>query len=190
VPDRAGVQELNQRIQRPYTTIEPEKGAAYAHSAEVDVAHAQLSLVPASGPDDWCTVGEASGDPVRQVVFGGASIEDIRAAGEIIKQRRLAPKLRCELVPDTRSTYELALDEDWIGHLIDAGVSVHPPGTPMDSLAGPGALLTTLSAPNGCLRTGVIEAAIAACAGAIIHPERLDAMPQRDSKLSGRRKPV
>lgn len=190
VPDRAGVQELNRHIKRPYATVEPEKAAGYAHSADVDVAHAQLSLVPAGGPDEWRTAGEASGDPVKHVVLSGLSLTGIRVAGEIIKQRRLNPGVRCELVPASRADYARAVEEDWIGHLLDADVKVHPPGTRVGSLAREGSLLTSLVAPRGCARTGVVEAATAACAGAIIHPERLDALPQRDSKLSGRRKPV
>jgi 3-isopropylmalate/(R)-2-methylmalate dehydratase large subunit len=189
LPDREGVAELNKRIARPYTTLEPEKDAAYTHTAQLDLGHAQLTVVPVSA-DAWRTAGEMSGEPVRRVVIGGQAscgIDAVRQAVEIIKLRRLSPAIECHLIPDTREVYRAAAREDLLGQLIDAGVRVHAPGTPPERLAGDGALLTTLTAPTGCPRAGVTVAATAACAGAIIHPERLDAGPQRDSKLSGRR---
>lgn len=190
VPDREGVQELNRRIQRPYTTIEPEKGAGYVYSAEFDVARAQLSLLPAGGFDDWRTVGESAGDAVTHVILGGQGslgIEDIRQAVEIIKQRRLNANVRCDVIPNSREVYRRALEEDCIEHLLDAGARLHPPGTSPASLAENGALVTCVTTPPGCVRGSVVTGATAACAGAVIHPERLDAQPQRDSKLSSRR---
>ncbi|MCA8911681.1 MAG: hypothetical protein KDB82_08240, partial [Planctomycetes bacterium] len=98
LPDRAGVAELNQRIVRPYTTVEPEKDAGYAHRAAFDLSHAQLSVAPPGGIDGWQTVGEASGEPVARVVIGGGgscALDDLRVAVDIIKLRRLNPKVRC-----------------------------------------------------------------------------------------------
>lgn len=189
LPDREGVAELNKRIARPYTTIEPEKDAGYAHTAQLDLGHAQLTVVPDSA-DDWQTIGELSGESVSRVVIGGrgsCGIEAMRKAVDIVKLRRLNPNVEYHLVPDTREIYRTAVREDLISQLVDSGVKVHAPGTPPERLAGEGALLTTVTAPESSRRAGVVVAATAACAAAIIHPERLDAAPQRDSKLSGRR---
>ncbi|MCA8916343.1 MAG: hypothetical protein KDB90_13115 [Planctomycetes bacterium] len=192
--DRPGVAELNKRISRPYTTIEPEKEAAYSHRAAIDLAHAQISVVPPEGPDQWRTIGESSGEPVCRVVIGGQSScghEALKVAAEIIKLRRKSPQVECAIVPDSREVYEAALGHDLIGQLIEGGVQVYPPGTSTGALCGDGALVTTVTAPGNCWRAGVVAAATAACSGAIVHPERLDQQPQRDSKLSGRRpKPI
>lgn len=191
VPDRGAVTELNRVLQRPYTTLEPEKGANYAHRAEVALSNAQMSVIPPDGADAWRTIGEVSGEPVDCVVIGGessGSINALRTAAEIIRQRKLG-HARCAVIPDTRAVYGQALDEGVIQHLVDAGIEVHAPGTQAGSLplAGQRALFTTVTAPAGAWRSGIIAAATAACAGAIIHPDRLDAQPQRDSKLSARR---
>lgn len=189
LPDREAVAELNKRIARPYTTIEPEKDATYAHTAQLDLGHAQLTVL-ADSADTWQTIGELSGEPVKRVVIGGrgsCGIDAMRKAVDIIKLRRLNPNVECHLVPDTRDVYRAAVREDLVSQLVDSGMNVHAPGTPPERLAGEGALLTTVTAPRGCRRASVIVAATAACAAAIIHPERLDAAPQRDSKLSGRR---
>lgn len=190
LPDRSGVAELNQRIVRPYTTVESEKEAAYAHRAVLDLAHAQLSVVPPGNVDGWQTVGEVSGEPVSHVVIGGqgsCGLEDIRLACEIIKLRRLNPRVRCEVIPNSREVYAGALKADLISQLIDAGVDVLSPGTDASHLDERKALVTSVTAPDGCWRAGITVAATAACAASIVHPERLDSQPQRDSKLSGRR---
>jgi hypothetical protein len=80
------------------------------------------------------------------------------------------------------------LSQDVIGPLVEAGVEVYPPGTSIESvLHGEPAVVTSVAAPAGCWRTGIVMAATAACTGAITHPDRLDAAVQRDSKLSGRK---
>jgi 3-isopropylmalate/(R)-2-methylmalate dehydratase large subunit len=187
LPDRAAVAELNKRIARPYTTIEPEKDAAYQHRASLDISHAQLSVIPPEGVEKWRTVGEASGEPVSRVVISGGPAA-LQQALEIIKLRRKNPQVECFVVPDTREVYQRALEQDVIGQLIELGARVHSPGTPaVRLLQGRPGLVTGVVAPAGCWRAGVVAAATAACAGAIVHPERLDAQPQRDSKLSGRR---
>jgi 3-isopropylmalate/(R)-2-methylmalate dehydratase large subunit len=187
LPDQASVAELNKRCARPYTTHQPEKDAAYAHRAQLDLANAQLSVVPPDGPDSWRTAGEFSGQPVSAVVISGG-FEDLETAGDIIKLRHRNPQVRCCAVPDSRETYRKALESDLIAALIEAGVEVHPPGTSADAiLRGEPGLVTGLVAPPGCWRAGVVTAATAACAGAIVHPDRLDNQPQRDSKLSGRK---
>ena len=191
LPDRSGVAELNQRIVRPYTTVEPEKEATYAHRAALDLAHTQLSVVPPGNVDGWQTVGEVSGEPVLHVIIGGegsCGLEDMRLACEIIKLRRLNPRVRCDVIPNSREVYAQALKADLVSQLIDAGAEVHPPGTDVAGLlAQQPALVTGITASEGCWRAGITVTATAACAGAIVHPERLDAQPQRDSKLSGRR---
>ena len=194
LPDRPGVAELNKRIARPYTTIEPEKDAVYAHRASIDLAHAQITVVPPEGIDHWRTIGEASGEPVQRVVIGGqgsGSLDALKTFGEIIRLRHKNPHVFCAVVPDSREVYERALALDLISQLVDAGIEVHPPGTPVASLCEGGALVTSVTAQPGCWRTGIVGAATAASAAAIMHPERLDQQPQRDSKLSGRRpKPI
>jgi 3-isopropylmalate/(R)-2-methylmalate dehydratase large subunit len=187
LPDQASVAELNKHTVRPYTTLQPEKGATYSYRASLDVANAQLSVVPPAGPDEWRNAAEFTGQPVSTVVITG-DLDDLRTTADIIKLRRKSPHVRCCVVPDTRETYAEALRQDLVAALIEAGVEIHPPGTePEAVLHGVPGLITSLVAPEGCWRAGVVAAATAACAGTIAHPDRLDALPQRDSKLSGRK---
>jgi len=187
LPGQASVAELNRRLKRQYTAVEPAKDAVYSHRATLDLAHVQLSVVPPEGPDHWRTAGEAAGAPVRAVIIRGA-VEQLAQAAEIIKQRRIGAGVRCCMVPASAGDFAAALEQDVLATLIEAGVEVHPPGTSAAAiLREENGLVTGVVAPIGCWRAGVALAATAACAGAIQHPEALDAPPQRDSKLSARR---
>jgi 3-isopropylmalate/(R)-2-methylmalate dehydratase large subunit len=187
LPDQSAVAELNKRKVRAFSTLQPEKDAAYSHRASVDLANAQLSVIPPEGPDHWRTAGEFTGQGVTAVVISGG-VEDLRATADIIKVRHKNPHVRCCVVPGTARAYAEALQHDIIATLVDAGVEVHPPGTGAEAiLRGEAALVTGLAAPRGCWRAGIAVAATAACSAAIVHPDRLDQQPQRDSKLSGRK---
>jgi 3-isopropylmalate/(R)-2-methylmalate dehydratase large subunit len=186
LPDRATVQELNRHAPRPYQTFEPERDAAAAHTATLDLQHAVPAVVP-PGNERPAPVGEFTGKDFRNVaIIGNAT--DIEQAAGIIKQRGLAQGVRCHVVPYTRDDFARALKQGAISHLVDAGATIHPAGTPLARLAEDGALATTVTAPAKVWRGSVPVAAATACVGTLIHPERLDAPNQRDSKLSGRRR--
>lgn len=181
--DRAAVQELNQRVTRKYTTLEPEAGAAWAHQHAIDAAHVSMAALPPLGELPSVPIGEATGQNAPLVVIRGG-LPAMRVAAEMIKARRLAPGVRCVVVPDSPDVYAATLAQDLFGYLLDAGVELHPPGTATPFGAG---VVNGVTAAREQWRVGVTAAAAAACAGALIHPERLDALPQRDSKLSARR---
>lgn len=188
--DKAGVAELNAAIQRPYTTVESEKGAVWHQVASLDLAHAQTCVL-APNSSQARPVAEFQGERIEQVVVGGqgsGSLEALRMLAETIKMRRLAPYMRCGVIPNSKLVCKQAEAEDLLNTLQDAGAVVHAPGTTPDQLIQPDfkTLLTTVAAPPGCWRAGPMAAAAAAVAGALTHPERLDAPNQRDSKHSTR----
>ncbi|MBX3473132.1 MAG: hypothetical protein KF754_01975 [Planctomycetes bacterium] len=190
--DRAAVAALNADIQRPYAALEPEKGAAWLRSATLDLAHAVVTATPPEGVDAARGIAEFHGERIDQVIIGGdysCGIEVLRHLAAAVKQRKLHTGMVCDVVPDSPRVAQQAAMHDLLETLADHGVKLHPAGTPPATLLQPDrkAVLTTISAPAGVWRVGPFAAAIVACAGMLAHPERIDAQPQRDSKLSGRR---
>ncbi|MBE7490825.1 MAG: hypothetical protein HS108_03535 [Planctomycetes bacterium] len=191
-PDRAAVAELNARAGRPYVTLEPEKGAVFARAENFDLGRAVICAVPPAGVDAAAPIAEFHGTPIRHVIIGGdhsCGLEVLRQARQIIQRHKPAPGMILDLVPDSAGVLEQARAEDIAETLADLGARWHAPGTPVASLVQPDrpAAVTTLAAPAGCWRLGPFCAPFVACAGMLAHPERLDALPQRDSKLSARR---
>lgn len=189
--DRTAVQELNAAVTRPYLTLQPERGATWCHQADLDLGRSTVTATPPEGPALARGIAEFHGERVDQVILGGdasCGIEVLRHAAAVIKQRGLHQGLVCDLVPDSTATASTDEARELLETLSEAGVTVHAPGTPPSTLVQPQrkALVTTISAPAGAWRAGPFTAAFVACAGMLIHPERIDAEPQRDSKLSGR----
>jgi homoaconitase/3-isopropylmalate dehydratase large subunit len=158
----------------------------------LELGHAVVTATPPQGPDAARGIAEFHGEIIDQVIIGGdhsCGIEVLRHAAAAIKQRKLHTGLRCEFVPDSARVAELAMAEELVETLGDLGAIVHEPGTDPHRLIQPDRriALTTIAAPEGTWRVGPFAAAVVACAGMLAHPERLDAAPQRDSKLSSRR---
>jgi 3-isopropylmalate/(R)-2-methylmalate dehydratase large subunit len=181
--DRAAVLELNKRIVRPYAAFEPEKNTAYAHHATVDVQTVHAGLLPPGR--DWRPLSEASGERIAVVAIR-AGVEGLRAAAETLKTHHPAG-VRCFVAPVSKGAYQAALAEGAIAHLVDAGVEIHPPGTPLGTFVTPGtpALLAGMVTGVEAWRAGIASAVAAAASGMIRHPEQVG-QSGRDSKLSAR----
>ncbi len=183
--DRAAVLELNKRIVRPYAALEPEKNAAYAHRATVDVQAIHTGVLPPGR--DWRPLAEASGERVATVAIR-AGVEGLRAAAGILKTHHPAQGVRCMVAPTSRAAYAAALADGSIAHLVDAGVEIHPPGTPLVTPGTPPLLAGVVTGVD-CWRAGIAAAVATAASGQIRHPEQVG-KPGRDSKLSSRQPPV
>jgi 3-isopropylmalate/(R)-2-methylmalate dehydratase large subunit len=167
--ERAAVLELNKRIVRPYMALEPEKNAAYAHRAAIDLQTIQAGVLPPGG--DWRPLAEAAGQRITIVAIR-AGVEGLRAAAETLKTRRPASGVRCIIAPVSRAAYEAALADGSIAHLVEAGVEVHPCGTPFGA-AGTPAMLAGVVTGREAWRAGIASAIAAAASGQIRHPEQI-----------------
>jgi 3-isopropylmalate/(R)-2-methylmalate dehydratase large subunit len=81
-------------------------------------------------PDQVKDVAELAGSPVDQVYIGSCTngrIEDLRAAAEILKGRKVAAGVRGIVTPATPAIYSQALDEGIIRIFMDAGFCVLNP---------------------------------------------------------------
>lgn len=180
LPDRKVVQQLNQRVARKYIAVEANRDAIYAHSSTLDVSQEQPCVIMPGGVRSR-TVGEAGGEPIKQAVVRGG-IEELRKVTELLKGRKLAAQLAVS--PDSRATYEAALREDLLTFLLEAGATIHPPGTPLNQMlhGEVPAVVTDIAAPRNAWRASATTAATAAWQGALGHPEKLHTKPINERK--------
>ncbi len=81
-------------------------------------------------PDQVKTIREMSGTKVDQVYIGSCTngrIEDLRAAAEVLKGKKVHPSVRGILSPATPGIYKQALKEGLIDIFMDAGFCVTNP---------------------------------------------------------------
>jgi len=80
--------------------------------------------------DNVHPVHEALGIPIHQALIGSCTngrIEDLRAAAEILKGRKVASSVRLLIYPASRAVLRQAMEEGLIQSLLEAGATLCPP---------------------------------------------------------------
>ena len=75
-------------------------------------------------------VAETDRREIDQVIIGSCTngrIEDLRAAAEILKGRRVKKGVRCIVIPATQAVYRKAMDEGLFTVFLDAGCAISTP---------------------------------------------------------------
>jgi 3-isopropylmalate/(R)-2-methylmalate dehydratase large subunit len=75
-------------------------------------------------------VNEVGRIPIHQVVIGSCTngrIEDLRLAAEVLKGRRVAPGVRCLIIPATQAIYRQAMEEGLFTTFLEAEAAISTP---------------------------------------------------------------
>lgn len=172
-----------------------QEGAAYSRTLEVDLDQLEPQVSAPNFVDNVMDVSEVAGTKVDVVYLGTCTngrYEDIRAAAEILKGRRLAKGTRMIVVPASSLAMRQAMEEGHMTALLDAGATFGTPGCG----ACIGRHMGVLAPGETCLFTGNRNfrgrmgspdariylaspqvAAATALAGCITHPREVMAQP-------------
>jgi 3-isopropylmalate/(R)-2-methylmalate dehydratase large subunit len=118
------------RVRRPYEPVAPDDGAVYE-----DTVHIDLSLLPPLVacphlPENVRPARELSFVTVDQVIIGSCTngrLDDLRQAAEILRGRRVHPKIRAIIIPATQDIYLQALGAGYLRVFVEAGAAVSTP---------------------------------------------------------------
>ncbi|MDH5607222.1 MAG: 3-isopropylmalate dehydratase large subunit, partial [Anaerolineae bacterium] len=118
------------RSDRPgrYHTSDPD--AEYAAVYDFDVSKFEPYIALPYLPSNVKPVSEIAGLEIDQVVIGmctNGNLEDLRAAAQILKGRKIHPHVRAVVVPGSQKVYLDALQEGLIETFIQANCSVTTP---------------------------------------------------------------
>ncbi len=108
----------------------PDADADYLKVIEFDAGKLEPMVTFGYKPDQVKTVAEMTGTPVDQVYIGSCTngrLEDLRIAAEILKGKKISPKLRAIVSPATPKIFSEALEEGIIKIFMDAGFCVTNP---------------------------------------------------------------
>jgi 3-isopropylmalate/(R)-2-methylmalate dehydratase large subunit len=169
----------------------PDADAVYERVLDIDVTGMAPQVACPHLPDNVKPVDETAGLRIHQAVIGSCTngrIEDMRLAAEVLKGRKVDPKVRCIILPATPSIWRACMREGLMEIFMDAGCIVGPPtcgpclGGHMGILAGGERAISTTNR-NFKGRMGSLEsevflsnpavAAASAVAGEIINPAKL-----------------
>ena len=121
---------IKTRAKRPYTVYEPDKDAEYARVIEYDASAIEPQVALPHSPANAKSVSQVGKIEIDQAVIGSCTngrLEDLRLAANILKGRKVHPRVRCIIIPGSQQVYLDALAEGLIEIFIRAGAAVSTP---------------------------------------------------------------
>ncbi|MCL0094512.1 3-isopropylmalate dehydratase large subunit [Dehalococcoidales bacterium] len=120
---------IKPRAKRPYQVYEPDD-AEYSQVIEYDVSAIEPQVALPHSPANTKPVSQVGSIEINQAVIGSCTngrLEDLQVAGQILKGRKIHPRVRCIIIPGSPQVYLDALSEGLIEIFIKAGAVVSPP---------------------------------------------------------------
>jgi len=126
-PDEEILDLFSSRTGRTCEPLAADPDADYADVIEVDVDGLGPMISRPGHPEDVVPVSEVAGRKIDSVFIGSCTngrLEDLRAAAEVLRGRKVAPGVVLKVVPATRRVWDEALEEGIIRELLDAGALI------------------------------------------------------------------
>ena len=189
--DNKTLEYVKEHATRPYKVYEADKNAEYAQVYEWDVSKMELQVALPHLPSNTKPVSKVGNINIDQAVIGSCTngrLSDLRTAAEILKGRKVHPKVRCIVIPGTQQIYLDAMKEGLLEIFVKAGAVVSTPtcgpclGGYMGILAGGERCVSTTnrnfvgrmgSPKSEVYLAGPPVAAASAIAGKIVSPEMI-----------------
>ena len=190
--DGAAIKYMKEHSKREFTVYEADPDAEYEESYVIDLSALKPTVSFPHLPSNTKTIDQVGEVKIDQAVIGSCTngrMDDMRAAAEVLKGRKVAKGVRCIVIPATQAIYLQAMREGLLEIFIEAGAVVSTP------TCGPclGGYMGILAAGERCISTtnrnfvgrmGHVDsevylaspavAAASAVAGKIICPCQLD----------------
>ena len=130
VPDAITRAYVEGRAKRPPVYYRSDPDAEYAEVVDIDCTKLRPQVAFPHLPSNTRSIDEAGNVPIHQAVIGSCTngrIEDLRRAARVLKGNRVAPYVRCIVIPATQDIYRQALREGLIEIFLDAKAAVSTP---------------------------------------------------------------
>ena len=111
--------------------LRPAPDASYVREVTVDLSTLEPQVAIPPRVDQVSDVSEAVGIPVDIVFLGSCTngrVVDMRQAAELLRGRRIHPRVRLEVVPSSRRQFEDAMADGTLGILSAAGAVIGSSG--------------------------------------------------------------
>ena len=118
------------RVRRPYTVYEADPDAEYSRDIRIDLSALRPTVALPHLPSNTRTIDGVKGLRIDQAVIGSCTngrISDLRAAAAILKGRKVAPDVRCIVIPATQEISLQCLREGLTEIFLEAGCAFSTP---------------------------------------------------------------
>jgi len=128
--DNQTLDYIKPKAKRTYKVYEPDSNAEYSQVIEYDVSGMEPQVAFPHSPANARPVSQASQVEIDQSVIGSCTngrLGDLRLAAQVLKGRKVHPRVRCIVIPGTQQVYLEALKEGLIETFIRSGAAVSTP---------------------------------------------------------------
>ncbi len=129
-PDKLTRAYVDERAQRSYHFYESDGDARYEQVITYDVSEIEPQVALPPSPANSRPVSSVGEILIDQVVIGSCTngrLEDLRLAAELLSGRRVAPTVRCLIIPATQAIYRQAMDEGLFSIFLEAEAAISTP---------------------------------------------------------------
>ncbi len=128
--DEQTLEYVEGRVKREYAVYESDPGADYAQVIEIDVSRVEPQVAFPHLPSNTRPLSAVGHVPIDQAVIGSCTNgrwEDLLAAAEILRGRKVHPYTRCIIIPGTQAVALRAIREGLAEVFIEAGAVFSTP---------------------------------------------------------------
>jgi 3-isopropylmalate/(R)-2-methylmalate dehydratase large subunit len=132
-PDEETVAYLHEEagVQDVIATLSPDPDASYCRTVEIDASALSPQLACPHSVDNVVAIGERAGVRIDQIVVGSCTngrYDDLAAAAEVLKGKKVAPGVRMLVFPASWRIYRRLLREGILDALAQSGAVIMNPG--------------------------------------------------------------
>lgn len=129
-PDQVVLDYVKKRAKREYHIFKSDPDAEYEKIYQYDVSNIEPQVALPHLPSNVKGISELGEIIIDQVVIGSCTngrSEDLKIAHEVIKGKKVDPRVRLIIIPATQEVYLEALKNGWIETFVTAGAAVSTP---------------------------------------------------------------
>lgn len=143
---------MKEHSMKEFTVYQADDDAEYEQTYTIDLSQLKPTVSFPHLPENTKTIDEVGEIAIDQVVIGSCTngrMDDMRAAAQVLKGRKVAKGVRCIVIPATQAIYLQSMREGLLETFIEAGAVVSTP------TCGPclGGYMGILAAGERCIST-------------------------------------
>jgi 3-isopropylmalate/(R)-2-methylmalate dehydratase large subunit len=128
--DDKTINYMEERKIKEWKIFQADEDAVYDQVIDINLDELEPTVACPSSPENTKPIDEIKDIYIHQVVIGSCTngrIEDMRAAGQILKNRKVDPGVRTIIIPATQEIYKQCIKEGLLEIFVDAGAVVSTP---------------------------------------------------------------
>jgi 3-isopropylmalate/(R)-2-methylmalate dehydratase large subunit len=128
--DEKTLEYIKEHSVKPYKVYTADSDAVYSETYEIALDEIRPTVAFPHLPENTRTIDKVGDVKIDQVIIGSCTngrIEDMRAAAEILKGRKVHRDVRCIIIPATQRIWRQAMNEGLFDIFIEAGAAVSTP---------------------------------------------------------------